>query len=103
VATPGDYIFKKGDHGEDMFFIISGELEVYDESDENVITVLKEGDFFGEIALLHSTPRTASIKAINYCNLYILRSKTFKKMIEKHPEIIEQIEEKAKLRQVKHS
>ena len=103
VATPGDHIFRIGDYGNDMFFIISGELEVLNEAEDKIITILKEGDFFGEIALIKNQPRTATIKAINYCNLYKLTRKIFDEMISKYPDVVLQIEDKAKDREAKNS
>ena len=72
VCTPGSFIFKFGDHGKDMYFLVNGEVEVLNEKEE-VIATLDDGDFFGEIALFEHKPRTASVKAITYCNLYRLK------------------------------
>ncbi|MCH8331184.1 MAG: cyclic nucleotide-binding domain-containing protein, partial [Bacteroidetes bacterium] len=63
VATPGEYIFKAGDPGYDMYFVIRGELNVIEPKEDKVIFVMKDGDFFGEVALFHNQPRNASVKA----------------------------------------
>ncbi len=47
---------------------------------------LKEGDFFGEIALLTGEPRTASVRAAGAVELVRLGRKDFEQMIAKHPE-----------------
>jgi voltage-gated potassium channel len=99
VATPGGYIFKADDPGREMFFIISGELKVLNKKEDQVLTLLKEGDFFGEIALFKNQVRSATVKAISYCNLYKLGRETFEEVISKHPEVAVQIEHIAKSRE----
>lgn len=99
VATPGGYIFKADDPGSEMFFIISGEMSVLNKEEDQVLTTLKEGDFFGEIALFKNQPRSATVKAISYCNLYTLKRETFKEVISKHPEVAVQLEYMSKSRE----
>lgn len=101
IYTPGDYIFREGDEGFEVYFIIRGELEVLSGKEEKLISVLREGDFFGEIALFHEVPRTASVKAVSYCDLYTLAKKRFDFVLSKYPDIQRQIKEKAELRQFK--
>jgi CRP-like cAMP-binding protein len=40
---------------------------------QKVVANLGEGSFFGEIALLFESKRTASIRAKTYCDLFVLR------------------------------
>lgn len=103
VLTPGDYLFKAGDIGEEMYFVISGELSTLDKEETKVVFTLKEGDFFGEIALFLNKPRTATIKANTYCDLYKLRKKEFDIVIHKFPEITEKIKEKIAIREQRYS
>jgi len=49
VSVPGECIFGEGDLGNEMFFVIRGKLEVI--LNDEVISILTDGDFFGEIAL----------------------------------------------------
>ena len=95
IATPGDYLFKKGDAGEEMFLIISGEVDVMAADEEQVLATLSDGDYFGEIALFMNMKRTASIRASTFCNLYKLEKHTFEQVIDCHPEIAAEIERKA--------
>jgi CRP-like cAMP-binding protein len=94
VETPGDFVFKEGDPGHAMYFIISGHLDVLNTENE-IIAELQEGDFFGEIALFKSQPRSASVQAISYCNLYMLDRDTFKEVVAGYPDIAREIEEVA--------
>lgn len=52
---------------------------------QTVYATLTEGQFFGEIAVLLSPERTATIRAIDYCDLYKLDQTTFSHVIEKYP------------------
>jgi len=94
VLTPGDYVFRSGDVGDAMYFIVKGELYVLPSDEKKVLTILKEGDFFGEIALFKNKTRTATVKAVTYCDTYYLSNKSFHEVISKYPDISLQIEEK---------
>lgn len=96
IITPGEYLFKAGDEGNEMFFLVSGSLIILDKDEKNIITTLFPGDYFGEIALVNNTSRTATIKSIDYCDLYTLEKKVFIKAVHKFPEIGLKIEEKIK-------
>ena len=87
VATPADYIFKEGDEGKNVYFLISGELEVLSGVEEKIVSILHEGDFFDEIALFKNVPRTASVKAVTYRDLYTLAKARFDYVLNKYPEI----------------
>jgi hypothetical protein len=86
VYTPGEFICKEGQESDKMFFVIKGELLVL-RQDGSVINILKEGDFFGEIALLNNQLRSASVQAVTYCDLYILEKEVFIYLLERYPEI----------------
>lgn len=97
ILTPGDYVFEVGDEGKEMYFIVKGDLKVLSKEGK-LLTVLSDGDFFGEVALFKNEPRNASIQAVGYCDLYILEKKEFDQVLCKYPIIAGQIEEKAKYR-----
>jgi voltage-gated potassium channel len=61
-------------------------------SDEKIVSILKAGDFFGEIALFRNVPRTASVKATTYCDLYSLSKARFDYVLNKYPGIKQTIE-----------
>jgi voltage-gated potassium channel len=91
VYTPGDYVFRKGDPGKEMYFISSGRLQVLSEDGNNGLATLGEGDFFGEMALLLDQPRTASVRAEGYCDLYRLEKSDFLTAMAKHPDFAEHV------------
>src|SRR5687768_9632982 len=70
------------DAGDSLFVIASGRVKVvlYGESGREVIlSVLKEGDFFGEMSLLDNQPRSANVRAIETCKALVLNRETFHK------------------------
>ncbi len=79
VVTPDTTIFRRGDQPDAMYFIASGEAEV-DLKPEPLR--LRDGDFFGEIALLHGTPRAATIRTVTQCRLLVLDKEDFKDLLE---------------------
>jgi CRP/FNR family transcriptional regulator, cyclic AMP receptor protein len=65
--TPGQVVFKRGDPGDAIFIVSSGEVEIYVEDTTGqriVFETAKAGDFFGELSLLDGDPRSASAVAI---------------------------------------
>ena len=62
----GSVIVSEGDDACDLFFIISGEVEVYRQESGLYVFInkLHEGQFFGEMAALQHTPRQASVRAM---------------------------------------
>jgi voltage-gated potassium channel len=99
VFTPGDYVFKAGEHGGEMYFVSRGTLEVISKDGKTILATLTDGDFFGEIALLRNQLRTASVRAVDYCDLYLLDKETFGRILAHYPDIAAQIESLATLRQ----
>jgi len=97
VYLPGDEIVRRGEIGSEMFFMSTGAVDVINERDE-VINSLSGGSYFGEIALLRDVPRTASIRARTYCDVFRLDKSTFETILRRFPEVREQIEHRANLR-----
>jgi hypothetical protein len=98
VFSPGDIIVRRGELGEEMFFINRGIVEVISEDGQDVYATLTEGQFFGEIALLTKEPRNASIRCADYCDVYTLDRETFHRLLKHHPEISSRVEQLAKKR-----
>ncbi len=100
IYTPGDYVVKKGEMGYDMFFISKGSIDVVSEDEKVVYATLSDGAYFGEIAILLSTPRTATIKAKDYCDLYSLHKDTFDQILQRFPDFASSIEKEAQRRKL---
>ncbi len=70
--TPNEPIFKQGDPGSGMYIIIEGRVSIFldiPHQAPKLLSELNEGDFFGEIALLDASPRTATATAAENCTI----------------------------------
>lgn len=86
VSLPGDYIIHEGDFGDEMYFVRNGRVEVCSKDGKIVYTTLHEGSFLGEMSLLLNDRRTASVRAITHCNLYLLTRTDFEDVLKDYPE-----------------
>jgi voltage-gated potassium channel len=84
----GDVIIRKGEEGHSMYFIAAGEVEI--ELPSNRIR-LGAGEFFGEIAALKRTKRSATATAVYRTNLLILVAHDLRALMERDPRIAEQV------------
>ena len=75
IHKAGDYIFKKGEIGSCMYIIKEGEVECI--KDDKVVRVLKQGDNFGQKALLEGTKRSLDVKAKTDVKIYSISSSFF--------------------------
>ena len=98
IIPAGECIFKVGDVANKMYFISTGSVNVFSEHQKTPIAILKAGDYFGEIALFNDTPRTATVRASTYCDLYSLNKDIFRKIFDRYPEVQAKIFEKAEIR-----
>jgi F420-non-reducing hydrogenase small subunit len=87
----GSVIFRQDELGDVMYIIQSGAVEVSQKNkagQEEVITLLEKGDFFGEMALLQDGPRAATVKAIKKTRLIPLTKTSLLKRIQTDPAVI---------------
>jgi glucose-6-phosphate 1-dehydrogenase len=84
VATAGKVLIRKGDKGREMYIVVRGEAEVVDDAGR-VLKTFRDGDFFGEIALLIDTPRTATVRAKTACDLMALDKASFDRILHDYP------------------
>ena len=82
----GDWLVRRGDRGESLFLIRSGQLEVVDEGPpETVIRLLRRGSVLGELALLTREARSASVRARRDSHLLELGRDRFEGLIADAP------------------
>ena len=93
---PGVPIVRKGDAGDAMFLIAGGEALVDVGPGKQV--VLKEGDFFGEMALLERRRHRHDVIAKTRCRVYVLDTQSLARLTARHPEILRRIREVASRR-----
>ena len=77
---PTELVFEQGAEGVHFFVVGSGALEVCINGQR--VNVLKSGDSFGELALLHNVPRSATVLTLEKSDLWGLDRKTFKEAVE---------------------
>ena len=75
IYNAGQYIFKEGVFGSCMYIIKEGEVECI--KGDKVIRILKQGDNFGQKALLEGAKRSLDVKAKTDCKIYSISSDFF--------------------------
>jgi NTE family protein len=90
IHQKGDIICRQGEEGNTFYVVLDGELDVLTgEHDQNLIAVLKRGDFFGEMALLQGGKRTATVAASRRARLMSLDRGAFNTLFMKNPKALE--------------
>jgi CRP-like cAMP-binding protein len=80
----GATVFEQGDQGDDFYVIEQGTADVI--SNGQPLSVLGSGEGFGEIALLHDSPRTASVYATTHVTLRTLNRAAFVAAVTGYPQ-----------------
>lgn len=85
--NPGDVLFNEGEQGDVMYLIREGKIKITKGKgeDEKVLAVLKEGDFFGEMAIIDGSPRSAGAIAATPVSLLVIDKETFQSKITENP------------------
>jgi CRP-like cAMP-binding protein len=85
----GEYVFREGDLGTEMYIIHEGKVEILSGSgsSEQLLSVLEKGDFFGEMSILEDLPRAASARAVTDVKLLQINGSTFDQMLRGNPEV----------------
>jgi glucose-6-phosphate 1-dehydrogenase len=95
TVAPGETIIRQGEVSTEMYFICRGEVDVLDLKGE-IVNQLQDGQFFGEVALLLTTARTADVRAKTLCDLFVLSQNDFKRILRDHPQFAKKILQVAK-------
>ena len=83
-------ILFEDDPGDALYVVISGEVKVVligEDGREVILSVLREGDFFGEMALIDDEPRSAHVIAMEDSDLLVLRRGDFQQRLRETPQI----------------
>jgi len=94
---PGIPIVRAGDAGDAMFVIAAGEAVA--EIGGGKRRLLKEGDFFGEMALLERRRHKHDVVAKTRCKVFVLDAQSLSRLARRHPEILQRIRDVAAARQ----
>jgi CRP/FNR family transcriptional regulator, cyclic AMP receptor protein len=81
----GKELTREGSPGREFFVIIEGTASVAQDGEQ--INDLGPGDFFGEVALVKDTPRTATVTATSPVRALVVTAQNFRRLIEHQPNI----------------
>jgi CRP-like cAMP-binding protein len=94
IYQPEEDIVIQGEDGNKMYFIAKGGWNVFTKNKFNrqqKVNTLKPGDYFGEIALLNSWKRTATVRANNYSTIGFIEKDAFEIIFDNEPETMEKL------------
>ncbi|MGE3728446.1 MAG: cyclic nucleotide-binding domain-containing protein, partial [Candidatus Sericytochromatia bacterium] len=92
----GKILVREGQRGDTMYIIRRGTVEVL--KDFQVVASLHEGEIFGEMALVLSEPRSATVRTQSTAQLYKLNKLAFESVVQAYPEVYERIKKIAEAR-----
>lgn len=84
----GSVILFEDDPGDALYVVVTGSVKVVligEDGREVILSVLKEGEFFGEMALIDDEPRSAHVIAMEDANLLVLRREDFQQRLREAP------------------
>lgn len=83
----GEFVIHEGDRGDSLYIILEGQVEILKRNPESLtmyrINTINENDYFGEIALIQKSKRTASVRAIAPLKLLVLETQEFYEQVDK--------------------
>lgn len=99
----GEMVVERGGEGDKFYIVVRGQIEVLklrpDSQEEVRVAVLEDGDHFGEISLMMSLPRTATIKTLTPCTFLTIQRSLFQTMLGKaSPELRWRLEQSCRER-----
>jgi len=83
-------ILFEDDPGDALYVVVTGQVKVVligEDGREVILSVLHEGNFFGEMALIDDEPRSAHVIAMADSNLLVLRREDFQRRLQESPTI----------------
>jgi glucose-6-phosphate 1-dehydrogenase len=97
IVSAGQEIVRRGEAGNEMYIISRGQVEILN-GDGKPVAQLHEGNFFGEISLLLSAPRGATVRALTQCDMFVLSKDDFHKALRDYPDFAKVVIETARER-----
>lgn len=87
----GDILLEEGQLGSALYFVLEGQLQVKRAGLRNVIALLSEGDVVGEMGLVSSEPRSATVQAKGQVQVLRLEREDFLRAIQRNPQFTLQL------------
>lgn len=82
-----DVIIVEGEPAKAMFFLLRGSVDVCSADFERIYATLPKGSCFGEIGILYSMPRTATVIASTKCIVAVLTAEDVQTLLPQYPEV----------------
>lgn len=92
MYLPGEFIFKVGDHGDYLYFVKTGQLELIIAESGQVIMSLLRGDMFGQQALTNGQPHDINCRAVVYSEVLHLEAATYFDLADQSCKLSEMVE-----------
>jgi len=92
----GDVVVHEGDVGDEMYFLTKGRVEAVRGNPPQRLMVLREGAFFGELAILTDAPRAATIRALTDVEVYALRRDAVLQLARLHADFNRYLQDSAR-------
>lgn len=90
----GETIFKENEDGTSMYVIRKGEVKACKAAPDGelmTLTMMKDGDIFGEMSFLDERPRSATIVSVSHTEVYSIEKHDFEKLIDAYPRMVYKI------------
>jgi CRP/FNR family transcriptional regulator, cyclic AMP receptor protein len=90
TVASGQPVFAKREGADAMFIVLSGRIKIFTHSaakKRKTFAYLTEGEFFGEMALVEQSGRTASAQAVEPSRLLVIRKRDFQRLLERDPKL----------------
>ena len=89
IYPEGETVIREGEQGDTMYMIVSGEVSVFKEHEGSNIELdrIKEGDYFGEMALFDEMVRSATIVTTKETRVLVLHKHEFREIVREYPQI----------------
>lgn len=87
----GDTIFKESEDGASIYVIKKGEVKACKTAPDGelfTLTIMKDGDIFGEMSFLDGRPRSATVVAVSDLETYMMEKADFETLVDGNPRII---------------
>jgi CRP-like cAMP-binding protein len=81
----GEVIIKEGDKGDELFIVLEGKVRV--SRGDQTLTHLGPGEHVGEMALIRSVPRSATVTAVGAAELIAIKRADFFEILRKEHEV----------------
>ncbi len=77
---------REGEVGNGIYFISRGTVEITSQEGRETHGTLESGDYFGDLSLLLGERRTASVKSLTYCDVFLLARDQFERIKREYSE-----------------